>query len=168
MRNTNFSMKSILLFSILVLLFSSCSKEDAVVTSPDYVGTWSATMTQDGIQVKDKMTFTKDGCTDIIQIYNSATNTWIDFMKTIGTISVTGSTMTTTYTGIGVATDLTGTITISAVGSSNFQSLITENGIPLTFNSKYSVTGNKMTIMTDTNGDGLYTGTNETTIYTKQ
>ena len=168
MRNTNFSMKSILLFSLLVLLFSACSKEDAVVTGPDYVGTWSATMTQAGIQVKDKMTFTKDGCTDIIQIYNSATNTWIDFMKTIGTISVTGSTMTTTYTGIGVATDLTGTITISAAGSSNFQSLLTENGIPLTFNSKYSVTGNKMTIMTDTNGDGLYTGTNETTIYTKQ
>jgi len=168
MRNTNFSMKSILLFSILVLLFSSCSKEDAVVNGPDYVGTWSATITQDGIQVKDNMTFTKDGCTDIIQIYNSATNKWIDFMKTIGTISVTGSTMTTTYTGIGVATDLTGTITISAAGSSNFQSLLTENGIPLTFNSQYSVTGNKMTIMTDANGDGLYTGTNETTIYTKQ
>ena len=76
--------------------------------------------------------------------------------------------MTTTYTGIGVATDLTGTITISAAGSSDFQSLLTENGITLTFNSKYSVAGNKMTMMTDADGDGLYTGTNETTVYTKQ
>lgn len=83
-------------------------------------------------------------------------------------MSVTGSTMTITYTGLGISTDLTSPVTMFKTGSSDFQSLMTDNGIPLTFSSKFSVVGNKLTFMTDLNNNGNYTDPGETTVYTKQ
>ena len=166
MSKFHFSAKSILLISVIFLLVSSCSKDDTV--NPAYVGTWSITTTESGVQVKDNMTFTKDGFTDIAQMYYPTTNKWIDIIKTTGTISVTGSTMTITYTGIGVLTDLTGSITMSTTGSSDFQRIMSENGIPLTFSSQFSVAGKKLTIMTDMNNNGNYTDPGETIVYTKQ
>ena len=167
MSNTFFSKKSILLFSVLVLLFSSCSKDDAV--SPDYVGTWSATTTESGMSIKENMTFTTDGVTQLSQMSIPTTNLWMDFLKTTATISVNGSTMTITYTGIGMTPDINGSITVLyPVGSSDFQTYLTVNGFTLSYNSKYSVAGNKLTLMTDNDGDGLYTGTDETKVYTKQ
>ena len=53
-------------------------------------------------------------------------------------------------------------------GSSDFQRIMSENGIPLTFTSQFSVAGNKLTIMTDVNNNGNYTDPGETTVYTKQ
>jgi len=167
MSKTIFSKKSMLFFSVLVLLFSSCSKDDAV--GPDYVGSWSSTSTQSGMSIKDNITFTKDGVTQLSQMSIPTTNIWIDFLKTTATISVNGSTMTTTFTGIGMIPDSNGSITILyPVGSSDFQNYLTVNGFTLSYISKYSVSGNKLTIMTDNNGDGLYTGTDETIVYTKQ
>ena len=99
MSKTIFSKKSMLFFSVLVLLFSSCSKDDAV--SPDYVGTWSSTSTESGMSIKENMTFTTDGVTQLSQMSIPTTNIWIDFLKATATISVNGSTMTTTFTGIG-------------------------------------------------------------------
>ena len=167
MSKTIFSKKSMLFFSVLVLLFSSCSKDDAV--SPDYVGTWSATTTESGMSIKENMTFTTDGVTQLSQMSIPTTNIWIDFLKATATISVNSSTMTTTFTGIGMIPDSNGSITILyPVGSSDFQNYLTVNGFTLSYISKYSVSGNKLTIMTDNNGDGLYTGTDETKVYTKQ
>ena len=167
MSKTNFPKKSMLFFSVLVLLFSSCSKDDAV--GPDYVGSWSSTTTQSGMSIKDNITFTKDGVTQLSQMSIPTTNIWIDFLKATATISVNGSTMTTTFTGIGMIPDSNGSITILyPVGSSDFQTYLTVNGFTLSYNSKYSVSGNKLTIMNDNNGDGLYTGTDETKVYTKQ
>jgi len=53
-------------------------------------------------------------------------------------------------------------------GSSDFQRIMSENGIPQTFTSQFSVSGNKLTIMTDVNNNGNYTDPGETTVYTKQ
>ena len=167
MSKTNFPKKSMLFFSVLVLLFSSCSKDDAV--GPDYVGSWSYTSTQSGMTVRENMTFTKDGVTLLSQMSIPTTNLWMDFLKTTATISVNGSTMTITYTGIGMTPDINGSITVLyPVGSSDFQTYLTVNGFTPSYVSKYSVSGNKLTIMTDNNGDGLYTGTDETIVYTKQ
>jgi len=166
MRRFNFSARSILLFSAIVLLISSCSKDDTV--NPDYVGTWSVDISESGLQLKDNLTFTKDGFTDIKQVNNPTTNIWVDYIKTTGTIAVAGSTMTTTYTGIGILTDFTVSITMYSAGSSNFQSLMSDKGMPMTLNSQFSVAGNKLTIMTDMNSNGNYTDPGETTVYTKQ
>jgi len=167
MSHSNFSKQSMLFFSVLVLLLSSCSKDDAV--GPDYVGSWSSTTTESGLSIRENMTFTKDGVTQLSQMSIPTTNLWMDIIKATATLSVTGSTMTITYTGIGMTPDINGSITVMyPVGSSDFQTYLTVNGFTPSYISKYSVSGNKLTIMTDNNGDGLYTGTGETTVYTKQ
>jgi hypothetical protein len=171
MSKFHLSIKSFILLAAIILFVSSCTKDDTVNTS--YVGTWSLTLSQSGMSMKDNMTFTKDGFTDIMQINNPVTNKWVDYIKTIGTISVSGSTMTTTYTGIGISTidpltGPTGTITMYNTGNSNFQSLLTVAGMPLSFDSKFSISGNNMTMMTDLNGDGDYTDAGETSVYIKQ
>ena len=167
MSHSNFSKQSMLFFSVLVLLLSSCSKDDAV--GPDYVGSWSSTTTESGLSIRENMTFTKDGVTQLSQMSIPTTNLWMDIIKATATLSVTGSTMTITYTGIGMTSDINGSITVMyPVGSSDFQTYLTVNGFTPSYISKYSVSGNKLTFMTDNNGDGLYTGTGETTVYTKQ
>jgi len=167
MSHSNFSKQSMLFFSVLVLLLSSCSKDDAV--GPDYVGSWSSTTTESGLSIRENMTFTKDGVTQLSQMSIPTTNLWMDIIKATATLSVTGSTMTITYTGIGMTSDINGSITVMyPVGSSDFQTYLTVNGFTPSYISKYSVSGNKLTIMTDNNGDGLYTGTDETKVYTKQ
>ena len=166
MSKSIFSNKSILLFSALVLLFTSCSKDDTV--NPDYVGTWSVATNENGVKIKDNMAFTKDGLTVTKQKYIPTSNIWVDIIKATGTISVTGSTMAITYTGFGISEDITKPITMFTIGSSDFQSLMSDNGIPMTFNSQFSVSGNKLTIMVDINSNGNFTDQGETTVYTKQ
>jgi hypothetical protein len=98
--------KSVLLFSLLIVVFSSCSKKDNEV-NPDYVGTWIAlqTITQDGVsmQFKDIMTFLQDGFSDRGQIYDVSTSNYIDYVKLNGTISVSGAIMNINITEIGVS-----------------------------------------------------------------
>lgn len=168
--------KSVLLFSTLVVLFTSCKKDDEI--NPDYVGSWATieTMSLDGIptQFKDIMTFSKSGFNDLGQIYDESTSKYIDFIKLNGTISVSGTTMNVKITSIGVSTfdmitrQFTGTIVMNKEGSSVFNNLLTETDQPKSFVSEYSVSGNTMTIKTDNNNDGDYTDADETTVYTKQ
>jgi hypothetical protein len=164
--------KSILFFSFLVFVLSSCSKDDTV--NPEYVGTWSATMVSSGMQIKDNMTFTKDGFSEVGQLYNASTSKWINYMKSTGSISINGTTMTVTYKGIGIsAVDPisgypTGSIIMYGSSSTEFQSILSSSGQAITFDSKFSVSGNKLTLMTDNNGNGIYTDPGETTEYTKQ
>ena len=167
-----FPVKSILFFTFIVFVLSSCSKDDTV--NPEYVGTWSATSESSGTQVKDNITFTKDGFTEIGQLYNTTTSKWINYMKSTGSISITGTTMTVTYKGIGIsAVDPisgypTGSITMYNTGSTEFQSIMSSSGQTTSFVSQYSVSGNQLTLMTDNNGNGTYTDSGETTVYTKQ
>jgi hypothetical protein len=166
MNKFHFSIKSFFLLAAIILFVSSCSKDDTV--NPDYVGTWSNTTADGGIQIKENMTFTKDGFTYLTQRNDPTINKWVDIIKATATISVTGSTMAITYTGLGISTDYTVPVTMYKTGSSDFQSLMTDNGIPLTFSSKFSVVGNKLTFMTDLNNNGNYTDSGETIVYTKQ
>jgi len=167
-----FSMKSFLFFTFIVLVLSSCSKDDTV--NPDYVGTWSASMESSGTQVKDNITFTKDGFSEVEQLYNPTTSKWINYMKASGSISITGTTMTVTYKGIGISTVdpitgyPTGSITMYNFGSTEFQSIMSSSGQTNSFVSQYSVSGNQLTLMTDNNGNGTYTDSGETSVYTKQ
>ena len=167
-----FSRKSILFFSFIVLVLSSCSKDDTV--NPDYVGTWSATSESSGTQVKDNITFTKDGFSEVEQLYNPTSSKWISYMKATGSISITGATMTVTYKGIGIsAVDPisgypTGSITMYNYDSTEFQSIMSTSGQTTSFVSQYSVSGNQLTLMSDNNGNGTYTDPGETSVYTKQ
>src|ERR1035437_4931600 len=97
---------SVLLLSVIIVLFSSCNKKDNEL-NPDYVGTWMAlqTITQDGvsIQFKDLMTFSKDGFSDLGQVYDVITSKYIDYVKLNGTMSVSGDVMNINITEIGVS-----------------------------------------------------------------
>jgi hypothetical protein len=166
--------KYFLLISVFILLLS-CDKGDDV--NPDYVGTWSAfeVVTEDGItlNIKDIMTFTKEGFSDLGQIYYASASKYIDFIKMNGTISVSGNIMNVKITEIGVSLiDMTGmptgTIVTYKEGSSQYDKLLVQTGQPKSFKSEYVVLGNKMTIKTDSNNDGDYTDAYETTVYIKQ
>jgi hypothetical protein len=69
--NSKWLSKYFLLTSVFILLLSSCEKDDDV--NPDYIGTWSAfeIVTEYGItlNIKDIITFTKEGFSDLGQIY---------------------------------------------------------------------------------------------------
>lgn len=161
---------------VSIVLLASCSNDDD--NNPEYAGTWVTTFTstEDGnsIQIKDVMTLTQSGFSDLYQVYNPTTSKYTDYIKLSGSLAVSGSTMTVKATEIGVSSfDLTtgyptGTITSYKEGSSQFESLFTLTGQAKTFKSEYSISGNKLTLKTDNNNDGDYTDANETTVYTRE
>jgi hypothetical protein len=169
--------KSVLLLSLIVVLFSSCNKKDNEL-NPDYVGTWMAlqTITQDGysIQFKDIMTFTKDGFSDLGQVYDVTTSKFIDYVKLNGTLSVSAAVMNINITEIGISSfdpisgAPTGMITMYKEGTSQYDLIFTQTGQPKTFKSEFSVDGTILTLKTDNNNDGDFTDINETSLYTKQ
>jgi hypothetical protein len=168
---------SVLLLSVIIVLFSSCNKKDNEL-NPDYVGTWMAlqTITQDGvsIQFKDLMTFSKDGFSDLGQVYDVITSKYIDYVKLNGTMSVSGDVMNINITEIGVSSfdpisgAPTGIISMYKEGTSQYDLIFTQTGQPKTFKSEFSVAGTVLTLKTDNNNDGDFTDINETTFYTKQ
>ena len=161
--------------AIVVIFSSSCKEDDPIL--PDYVGTWvavEAVPTEVGyVQMKDIMTFTEKSFTDLAQI-QTGTDQWTSIFSMNGTLLVSGNIMNVTITEIGVTsfsgvTGLpTGVITSYKKGTTEFDELITENDQPRSFESKYTISGNKMTIQTDQNEDGDYLDELETTVYTKQ
>jgi hypothetical protein len=168
--------KSILLLSLIIVLFSSCKKDNEPI--PDYVGTWMAlqTITQDGmsIQFKDLMTFTKDSFSDLGQVYDVTTSKFVDYVKLNGTMTISGALMNINITEIGVSSfdpisgAPTGIISMYKEGTSQYDLIFTQTGQPKTFKSEFSVAGTILTLKTDNNNDGDFTDINETTLYTKQ
>jgi len=163
-------------FMALVLIFgTSCNDDDPVL--PDYAGTWSTidvlTTEEGSVQVKDIMTFTENSFSDLSQ-FQISSNTWTNMFSMGGTMVVTGDIMTVTITEIGVTSFSgvkglpTGVITSYKKGTPEFDELITDNDQPKTFDSKFTISGNKMTLQTDHNGDGDYLDEYETSVYTKQ
>jgi hypothetical protein len=124
--------------------------------------------------MKDVMTLSESGFSDLYQYYNPTTNKYIDYLKLGGLLSVSGSSMTIKATEIGVSSfDMmtglpTGSITVYKEGSSQFENVFSQSGQPRTQKAEYSITGNKMTVKTDNNNDGDYTDEDETTVYTRQ
>jgi hypothetical protein len=163
-------------FMAVGLMFNSaCKKDDSV--APDYAGTWVTveTVFSNGkyIQVKDIKTFTETGYTELVQRQLSS-DAWTDYVSVKGTLSVYGDMMNVNVTEMGatsysmVTNQPTGVITYYKKGTSEFDALVSLMDQPKTFESKFSVSGNKMIIQTDLNGNGNYLDEMETSVYTKQ
>ncbi|HLN73282.1 MAG: hypothetical protein ACM3O8_04675 [Methylococcaceae bacterium] len=158
-----------------MVFISSCKKDDPVL--PDYAGTWVTveTVASNGkyVQVKDIRTFTQTSFTELVQ-KQLTSDTWTDYASVKGTLSVYGDVMNVTVTEMGASsysmvTNLpTGVISYYKKGTSEFDVLIAQMDQPKTFESKFSVSGNKMIIQTDLNSDGDYLDEMETSVYTKQ
>lgn len=167
--------KTAVFMAVAVMFNSSCTKEDIIL--PDFVGTWVTveTVALNGsyVQVKDIKTFTPTGFTDMIQ-KQLASDTWTDYVGMKGTLSVYGDVMNMTVTEIGASsysmvTNLpTGVMTSYQKGTPEFDALISQMHQPKNFESKFSVSGNKMIIQTDLNADGDYLDEMETSVYTRQ
>lgn len=160
----------------LVVFCSSCKKDDEVAS--DYVGTWIAMEsipTASGYTAfRDVMTFSENSVIDLMQIPGESTDDWIDYMNLKGSISVSGNLMTVTIAEIGISsvnaiTGMpTGTIISYKEGSAEFETILSQAEQPRTFESEYSVSGDKLTLKTDNNNDGDYLDEDEVTVYTKQ
>jgi hypothetical protein len=177
MRLTNFFKRTRLLtiISIVIFLLSSCEKEEI---NESYVGTWVATETvsEQGVSmtVKDIMTLTESTFTNVAQIQNPLTSAWTDLLGLKGSISVVNNIMEVVVTEIGMSTfDMitgmpTGELSYYSDGQGEFANLLAESDIIGSFQSEFSVSGDKMTIKTDANGDGDFTDSGETSVYTRQ
>jgi hypothetical protein len=53
-------------------------------------------------------------------------------------------------------------------GSAEFEAILSQSEQSKTFESEYSVSGDKFTLKTDNNDDGDYLDGDEVTVYTKQ
>ncbi|MBW8331944.1 MAG: hypothetical protein K0M40_07980 [Prolixibacteraceae bacterium] len=165
-----------IVLTVLVVFCSSCEKDDEVVS--DYVGTWVAEVsipTASGYtSLRDVMTFSENSVIDLIQIPGGSADKWIDYMNLKGSISVSGNMMTVTIAEIGISsvdpvTGMpTGTIIGYKEGSSEFEAILSQSEQSKTFESEYSVLGDKLTMKTDNNDDGDYLDGDEVTVYTKQ
>ena len=164
--------KSVLLFSLCGLLFTSCG-DDKDEPDADYVGTWVSveTTSEDGLSAptKNTLVLTANSFSYVSQLYFIE---YFDLAKMEGSITVSGDKVNATVTGFGMASEDVITneneITVYKEGSSEFNSLVESNDIPTSFEVKYSVSGNFLTLSIDENNDGDYTDENETVVYTKQ
>lgn len=164
--------KSVLLFSLCGLLFTSCG-DDKDEPDADYVGTWVSveTTSEDGLSAptKNTLVLTANSFSYVSQLYFIK---YFDLAKMEGSITVSGDKVNATVTGFGMASEDVITneneITVYKEGSSEFNSLVESNDIPTSFEVKYSVSGNFLTLSIDENNDGDYTDENETVVYTKQ
>jgi hypothetical protein len=168
--------KTVLIISVFSLIMASCTKSKEV--NPDYVGSWAseqAIMSGTAVlQIKDIYTFTKDGFTELGQVFDETASKYIDYIKLMGSMNVTDAIMNVHVTDIGISTfDVitggpTGTIVTYKEGSSQYNSILSQTGQSASYSFQYSVSGNSLTIYSDNNGDGDYADANETTVYTRQ
>ena len=119
--------KSVLLFSLCGLLFTSCG-DDKDEPDADYVGTWVSveTTSEDGFApTKNTLVLTANSFSYVSQLYFIK---YFDLAKMEGSITVSGDKVNATVTGFGMASEDVITneneITVYKEGSSEFNSLI--------------------------------------------
>lgn len=160
----------------MVLSFnSSCTKDDEIL--PDYAGSWEVVASVQGAsgytQVKDIVTFTETGFASLSQVEQPASK-WTDYASMEGTMEVHGDKMSVVVTEIGISSlsgitgQPTGDITSYKKGTAEYDALFTKLGELKNFESKFTVSDNKLTLQTDKNNDGDYLDELETTVYTRK
>lgn len=164
--------KQVYLLAIFAISVTSCDED----TLHPYIGSWFYYISNTGngkdMNFKEIRTYTENTFTDLLQY--SVNNKWVDAIKLKGGLTVVDKTMNINITEVGISmlneqTGMpTGEIYMYKKGSDDFKTIITESGLPTSYQLTYSISGRKMTLMTDSNGDGDFTDENESIIYTKQ
>lgn len=168
-------LRSVILLTLLVSVFSSCKKDDP---DPDYVGTWVVLGTyNDGdqtIEMKESITFSKNSFTQKRQLKNPVNSAWLDFTGIKGTFTVADKKMNITITEAGMSsissiTGLpTGQIEYYKSTDDVFTDLLELFELTATFQSEYVVAGSEITIKIDYNNDSDYNDDGEVITYTRQ
>lgn len=158
---------SLAFLSIVIASFISCSKDDD--NSPAYVGTWTAA-TSFSFAKSLKTTVITDlgfrkklelgGSDFTVTMEGGGADQWMAYEGTKGSLSVAGDTLTMTIKQEGILNDA-GDLSYTAVATKDQKAM----------KSKWIVSGNKLTLISDENGDGDFndvaTGYDSNTVYTK-
>ncbi|MBC8004363.1 MAG: hypothetical protein H7X84_02725 [Verrucomicrobia bacterium] len=167
--------RAAVVMAVVVSFNSSCSEDEVIL--PDYAGSWEAVASVQGAsgytQIKDIMTFTETGFTSLSQVEQPVSK-WTDFASMEGTMEVHGDIMSIMVTEIGISSisgingQPTGIITSYKKGTAEYDALFAKLGESKNFESKFTVSGTKLTLQTDKNNDGDYLDDLETIVYTKK
>jgi hypothetical protein len=159
---------------IILIFWSSCKKEEI---NPNYVGTWNVIAITDvnghSLQMKDIKKFTKNEFSTSSQVFDSTANTWINYLQSKGTFTISGDTMNFKIIEYGLSSyDLTGMPTGKIVlikeGDPNSEYLFSILNLPENSKLGFSITDNEMTVFRDNNADGDYIDPNESVVYIRQ
>ncbi len=146
---------------LLAVVAVACKKDE---DDPDYVGKWYQTYTERGLTFKQLLTLKKNSFEMLIQIQNPTNpGSYIDYMGQKGTFTVQNDILTVTLTSIGIAqiNPLTfmpvGDMVYYNAGTSEFNNVLQQAGFDEpTFNAKYAVSGNELTLTIDFNNNGSF------------
>jgi hypothetical protein len=161
---------------VIVWTTQGCEKEEEV---PDYVGTWVTAQTQNSttggiVTLRDILDFSEKSFTNLGQVMHPQTNEWLDFIGVKGKITIQDNTMNVVVFEMGMSKfDLfsgmpTGKIYYYRDGQTEFNSMLKSSQMTKCYQSKFQVSGNKLTLWTDKNNDGDYADENEESIFIRQ
>jgi hypothetical protein len=173
------STKQVKFLAYVVLIIwtaQGCEKEDE---QPDYVGTWATVQTQDStnsgtVNLRDVVDFSAKSFTHLGQVLSSQTNEWINFIGVKGKITIDDNIMSIKIVEMGVSqfnlfTGLpTGTIYYYRQDQAEFTNILKDSQISQYYQSKFQISGNKLILWTDKNGDSDYDDENEETTFFRQ
>ncbi|WP_372643981.1 hypothetical protein [Ancylomarina sp.] len=153
----------------LILSVNSCGNDDDdddVITST-YVGTWERIDSSDEGAVKQVLVITAS--TLKMTMSMSEDGLWMDLMVVEGSYSVSGDVFMLTITRLGILNDdMTGFDYYTPDDIDWDLILEDEFDISESFEVKFVVSGNKLTIISDDNGDGIFDPIEEGETFTRK
>lgn len=167
--------KSIFFVIVMIVAFASCKKDDP---DPDFAGTWASIagtiIDETYVEVKEVVTLSGGKFERIIQVKNSTTNKWVDFVGFKGTLTANGKKLNIRITEAGMAatspiTQLpTGQIEYLKSTDELFTNFMEASETPETYEMEYEVNGGEITFKSDFNSDQDYNDPGEARTYIRQ
>ena len=151
---------------LLLMPLGSCSSDDDD-DDAGFIGTWERMESGDqDVEMKQVLVIT--ATTFEVKMQMELLAQWLDFMVIKGTYTAEGDIMSMTVTQVGlIKEDLSGLQYFSPSDPEWDAILAGEVEMPESFDAKYSVSGDKLTIIFDDNEDGIYDPVEEGVVFTR-
>lgn len=151
----------------LLMPFNGCKDDDDDDDGTlDYVGTWQMTDNEGGMEMKQTIVLTANAFTVTMQV--KIGDVWVTVNTMEGTFTVDGSMLNITITKVGMLDDESNQMVYYTKASPEWATILAEDiEMPETFEAKYIVAGNTLTMIIDDNDDGVYDPVEEGEVYTK-
>jgi len=164
-KNTSITAKWLILVLIFSLSFSfnSCKDDDL----PDYVGTWERTDESEMGTIKQTLKITET--TFVMNMTLNLLETWVDMMVVKGNLEVDGELFQLTITEVGIPNENFTAIEYFTPDDVNWSQILDEEvEVPESFEAKFVIAGNKLTLITDDNEDGTFDPIEEGEVFTRK
>lgn len=132
-----------------------------------YIGTWERMESEvPGEEMKQVLVIT--ATTFQVKMQMQLLQQWVDFMVIEGTYTQNGDMWTLTITRVGVMKDDLSGLEYYTSDDAEWQAILDDEvEMPESFNAKYTIDGDKLTVIFDDNGDGTYDPVEEGVVFTK-